>query len=438
MTTEACAHLAAEHEALIQFLYLAPVGLVQAGIDGEIAMINPVSAQLLMPLARDGSLANLFVALEGVAPELRHLCAAFAQPSGMICDGLHIHLNAGGAGVRRRPQVLSLSLLKLDGERLMAVLSDVSEQVRRERQLRQNDAWLNALLTSITDYALVGLDSAGRVNDWNPTIGRVTGHGDAIVGRPYSVLYPPGATTAEQVHDRLREADQNGWSLDEGPRLRADGSEFWASTMISPLPDGGHALRDAGEAGDAAYCMVVRDIGDKRAAIEHRRRSAFSDHLTGVANRRAFFEAAEMELARQRRTPRPTALVLIDVDRFKDVNDRHGHPGGDAVLRALGGLLAGAVRQVDVVARIGGEEFAVLLPSTTLDGAVAVAEQLRRLVAAQAVPFDGAQIACTVSAGVAASADEADTLDALMKRADRALYAAKANGRDRVERWTQP
>ncbi|WP_296952335.1 sensor domain-containing diguanylate cyclase [uncultured Massilia sp.] len=435
MSTEACAHLAAEHEALMQFLYLAPVGLVQAGVDGEIAMINPVSAQLLMPLARDGSLANLFVALEGVAPELRHLCATFAAPSGMICDGLHIQLHAGGAGDRRQPQVLSLSLLKLDGERLMAVLSDVSEQVRRERQLRQNDAWLNALLTSITDYALVGLDRAGRVSDWNPTIGRVTGHGEALVGRPYSVFYPPGATTAEQVHDRLREADQNGWSLDEGPRVRADGSQFWASSMISPLPDGDHALRDSG---DAAYCMVVRDISDKRDAIAQRRRAAFSDHLTGVANRRAFFEAAELELARHRRTPRPTTLVLLDIDRFKDVNDRHGHPGGDAVLRALGGLLAGAVRQVDVVARIGGEEFAVLLPSTTLEGAVAVAEQLRRLVAAQAVPYDDAQIRCTVSAGVAASDSEALGLDALMKRADRALYAAKANGRNRVECWTQP
>ncbi|MWN65557.1 hypothetical protein, partial [Escherichia coli] len=92
MDQDACAQLAAEHEALMQFLYLAPVGLVQTRSDGEIVMINPISAQLLMPLARDGNLANLFTALENVAPELRHLCAVFARPSGMICDGLHIHL----------------------------------------------------------------------------------------------------------------------------------------------------------------------------------------------------------------------------------------------------------------------------------------------------------------------------------------------------------
>jgi hypothetical protein len=81
VSSDAHAQLAAEHEALMQFLYLAPVGLVQTGIDGEIVMINPISAQLLMPLSRDGTLTNLFTALEDVAPELRHLCAVFARPA---------------------------------------------------------------------------------------------------------------------------------------------------------------------------------------------------------------------------------------------------------------------------------------------------------------------------------------------------------------------
>jgi diguanylate cyclase (GGDEF)-like protein/PAS domain S-box-containing protein len=424
------ARLAAEHEALIQFLYLAPVGLVQTAIDGEIVMINPISAQLLMPLSRDGSLTNLFSALEGAAPELRHLCTAFTRPSGMICDGLHIQLGSGTRG-KRMPQVLSLSLLKLDGGRLMAVLSDVSEQVRRERQLRQSDAWLSALLTSISDYALVGLDREGRVSDWNETIGRVTGFPPSVVGRPYSVFYPEDATTPEQVHDRLHEADANGWSLDEGPRRRADGSEFWASAMISPLPD-----REP-DSDEAAYCMVLRDISDKRDASDTRRRAMFSDHLTGVANRRAFFEAAELEVARSSRMPRTTALVLIDADHFKRINDRYGHPGGDSVLRQLGALLSNTFRQVDVVARIGGEEFAVLLPSSTLAGAAAVAERLRQLVAEQRVDFDGATITYTISAGVAAAdADGQLDLDTLMKRADAALYAAKAGGRNRVECWS--
>jgi diguanylate cyclase (GGDEF)-like protein/PAS domain S-box-containing protein len=435
MTADAEAHarLVAEHEALMQFLYLAPVGLVQTAADGEIVMINPISAQLLMPLQRDGNLVNLFDALAGVAPELRHLCATFGRPSGMVCEGLHIQLDGAGARANKRaPQVLSLSLLKLDGTRMMAVLADVTEQVRRERQLRQNDAWLNALLTSITDYALVGLDEQGRVSKWNETIARVTGHGESVVGQPYAVFHPPGATTPEQATDRLRDADQNGWSLDEGPRVRADGSEFWASAMISPLPDRDTILA---EPDDPAYCLVLRDVSDKREAYEARRRSLFCDHLTGVANRRAFFEAAELELNRNRRAPRPTALILVDADHFKRINDLHGHPGGDAVLRHLGQLLAATFRQVDVVARVGGEEFAVLLPSSSLDGAVAVAERLRQLVAGKPVAFDGAHIACTISAGVAVCDGEQLGLDILMRRADQALYAAKAAGRNRVERW---
>jgi diguanylate cyclase (GGDEF)-like protein len=162
----------------------------------------------------------------------------------------------------------------------------------------------------------------------------------------------------------------------------------------------------------------------------------FCDDLTGVANRRAFFEAAELELTRNRRTPRPTALILFDADNFKQINDRHGHPAGDCVLRQLGMALSSTFRQVDVVARVGGEEFAVLLPSSTLAGAAAVAERLRELVASQPVMCDGVPVACTVSAGIAAI-EEGETidLDTLIKRADLALYAAKARGRNRVECW---
>jgi diguanylate cyclase (GGDEF)-like protein/PAS domain S-box-containing protein len=386
-----------------------------------------------MPLARAGELANLFDALQDVAPELRQLVGVFGLASGMVCDGLHIHLGPGALHARRAPQVLSLTLLKLDGERLMAVLLDVTEQVRRERQLRHNEAWLNALLTSITDYALVGLDHQGRISAWNETIGRVTGHDASVVGSPYSVFHPADSITPEQVRDRLVDADQNGWQLDEGARVRADGSQFWASAIISPLPD-----RDPldGEPDAPAYCMVVRDISDKREAIEGRRKSVFCDHLTGVGNRRAFFEAAELELTRNRRQPRPTSLIVLDADHFKRINDVHGHPGGDAVLRELGQLLSATFRQVDIVARVGGEEFAVLLPSCPLSGALAVAERLRAQVARRTVAFDGVDIGYTISAGVAACDGEQLNLETLMKRADRALYAAKAGGRNRVQPWT--
>ncbi|WP_229467223.1 sensor domain-containing diguanylate cyclase [Massilia sp. Mn16-1_5] len=424
--------LRAEHEALMQFLYLAPVGLVQAGIDGEIVMINPISAQLLMPLSPDGCLTNLFTALEGVAPGLRLQCAQYPQPNGMVFEGLHIHLRAEER--RGVPQILSFTLLKLDEARIMAVIQDVTAEVRRERQLRQSDAWLNAILTRISDYALAAIDREGRLCDWNDSIARVTGFGEHIVGSPYSIFYPPDAMTGEHLLDRLREADANGWSMDEGLRLRADGSQFWCSALIAPLPDR-EAFGDDPSA--PAYCLILRDISDKRAATEKRRQAAFCDHLTSLANRRAFFEAAELELERAAHTPRSLALIVFDADHFKQVNDRYGHPAGDRVLCDLANVLRDTFRAVDTVARLGGEEFAVLLPSTGIDQALASAERLRLAVSTRLVAADGAEIAYTVSAGVAVlDATAEGNIDLLIKRADEALYIAKAQGRNRVASWT--
>ncbi|WP_338771355.1 diguanylate cyclase [Massilia sp. METH4] len=420
--------LAAEHEALMQFLYLAPVGLVQARGDGEITLSNPISAQLLMPLSRDGCLDNLFTALQDVAPEVRNLCEQFTAPRGRICDGLHIHLHGGG---RRTPGILSLSIVKLDPSRLMAVLQDVTLQVQRDRQLRQSDAWLNALLASVADYALVSLDREGRIEQWNDSIGRVTGFSESVVGQPYAVFEPEDTTTPERARDLLREADDSGWSLDEGLRMRADGTPFWGSAMITPLPERDPLAPDT----EAAYCLVLRDITDRRDASESWRQAVFSDHLTGVANRRGFFHAAELELGRARRFPRPVSLALFDLDHFKRVNDAHGHPVGDAVLREFAQALRNAFRAVDVVARLGGEEFAVLLPSTETEQACAVAKRLLATVEGLTVRVDGVAVAFTVSAGVAGWKPRLGGIDDLLKRADRALYAAKADGRNRVVCW---
>ena len=438
MTDQPSPEIGDELEALMQFLYLAPVGLVQTALDGTICMINPVSAQLLMPLSRDGNLTNLFAALEGVAPALRHLCADFLPSQGMVCDGMYIPLSAD-RGSKSTSKVLSLSVVKLDDTRLMAVLSDVTVQVRRERELKHTDAWLNAILTNITDYAMFRLDGLGRIAVWNESIGRMMGYApEALVGQPYSIFSPPEATTPEHLLDQLREADENGWSLNEGFRLRADGSQFWGSAMISPLPDQGPSPGDDGEREGLApaYCLIIRDISDKRDANERQRKATYCDYLTGLANRRAFFEAAELELERRKLSTRPTAMILFDADHFKAVNNRFGHPAGDAVLCHLAAALSATFREVDVVARVGGEEFAVLLPSTDLAGAAAVANRLRTLVETTAVMVDGEPIRYTVSAGVAAMDYSLTGLDGLMRRADQALYAAKARGRNRVDCWT--
>jgi diguanylate cyclase (GGDEF)-like protein len=159
-------------------------------------------------------------------------------------------------------------------------------------------------------------------------------------------------------------------------------------------------------------------------------REARNDPLTGLLNRRGFLAAAEVELARAVRTGAPLSVLAVDVDHFKRLNDGFGHPAGDAALEALGRLLLGLARGHDLVARTGGEEFALLLPGTDLPAAVHVAERLR-----QAVHQLRAARPLTVSIGVDVLDPQQGEreLDDLLLGADRALYRAKDDGRDRVQ-----
>ncbi len=171
----------------------------------------------------------------------------------------------------------------------------------------------------------------------------------------------------------------------------------------------------------AVMMCHARVLSDTAWAAEH-------DHLTGAPSRRAFFDAAGRELSRARRHGAGLGLLLLDADHFKRINDTYGHGVGDEVLRDLVRRTQLAIRKIDYCARLGGEEFAVLLPDATAETAVAVAERLR---AALDRPAQAGSAAYTVSIGLA-MLEEGESLDGLMARADAALYAAKEGGRNRV------
>ncbi|AWB06705.1 GGDEF domain-containing protein (plasmid) [Azospirillum humicireducens] len=162
------------------------------------------------------------------------------------------------------------------------------------------------------------------------------------------------------------------------------------------------------------------------------RDAALSDPLTGLANRRAFFGAIDREVAGALRQHTPMSLLMLDIDHFKEVNDARGHDAGDAVLVALSRVLLRGVRQSDLVARFGGEEFAILLPCTPVEGAFLLAERLRCAVRDSGIEHDGTVLHVTVSIGVSSLTRNADRPDSLIKAADIALYRAKSDGRDRV------
>lgn len=167
--------------------------------------------------------------------------------------------------------------------------------------------------------------------------------------------------------------------------------------------------------------------------FEERERQAVTDTLTGLYNRRAFFDTAEKEVVRARRYQRPLSLILFDIDHFKAVNDTYGHLIGDQVLRVLSSRVKKAVRSTDFVCRYGGEEFLVLMPECDRDEALAMAERLRQIASEMTVVTAGGSLSLTISLGVASlSSDGDESVEALINRADRAMYEAKAAGRNAV------
>ena len=419
--------LKSDYESLLQFLYMAPVGLVQMQANGDIAMINPCSAQLLLPIAPDGDLSNLFKTLEDIAPELQSLCANFSKKRGQICDSLRVQLTAGIPG-KEDAKFLAFTLLKLGADRIMAVITDITLLVKRERQLQHNEAWFNAIFTDVSEYAIASLDCEGIIERWNVSMERLTKFEEVDVeGQSYGVFFPEDATNQERLKDRLMEADQNGWDLLESWCLRKDGSRFWGSSIISPLVDAYREPLDP-----ARYSLIIRDIDEKRTSTEDIIKASFNDHLTGISNRRAFFEVAGVEFERWKKRPRPLSLLTIDADHFKKVNDTYGHATGDEVLKHLSKILQDSVRTMDLVARLGGEEFGALLPSTDLEGAVKIAERIRATIAESEFEVDGHVIRYTVSIGVSAVDEQVTGVDMLLKLADDALYVSKHQGRNRV------
>ena len=283
-----------------------------------------------------------------------------------------------------------------------------SRVAERTRELEAARAFAESLVETLPNPVWYE-DCSGRLRLFNQAFARLFAVTPADwLGRPAAQLLPPplaGAGTApdREVEVEIEVADGRRWMF---ARRGKDG-----------------------------VVGTLTDITERRE-MEHRlRRLATVDDLTGALNRRAFFAAATGELDRAGRYGGPLSVLMVDLDHFKRVNDRFGHAVGDRALRLVGQALRDALRDLDLLGRLGGEEFGVLLPETPLAGAIEAAERLRQAVAAVPVPLDdpdAAPLTLTISLGVASRRVGERGLDPMLSRADAALYRAKAEGRDRV------
>jgi diguanylate cyclase (GGDEF)-like protein len=181
--------------------------------------------------------------------------------------------------------------------------------------------------------------------------------------------------------------------------------------------------------------LVQIDV-QKKQIVSHMS-EALADPLTGLGNRRAFDAELSRRIAQCHRQRKPLSLLILDIDRFKAVNDTYGHQTGDAILKRVAEVLADTARHMDVTARIGGEEFAIILPESDIAEASAAAERQRLAIEERTFTFDGKDLHITTSIGLASAQPDDDPLS-LVKQADAALYAAKEAGRNRCYRQGEP
>lgn len=245
------------------------------------------------------------------------------------------------------------------------------------------------------------------------TIGRVEGVG---------IVVP--VESVSRRHACIEVGREHAWAVDLGSTN---------GTYVNDIPITRQMLSsgDLVRVGDVIFKFLA---GHHVEAAYHEEiyRLAIRDGLTSIANNRYLHEFLERECARARRHGRKLSVIMLDIDHFKQINDRHGHLTGDDVLRGLAQLLATRVRRDELVARYGGEEFCLILPETGVDGALAYAEILRDLVERHTFESDGNLLKLTISAGVASFSSDMHSPMDLLRAADEALYRAKSGGRNRV------
>ncbi|MBC6942730.1 MAG: diguanylate cyclase [Xanthomonadales bacterium] len=304
---------------------------------------------------------------------------------------------------------------------MIGISHDITDKKRLEDKVRMHKELLDTVLGNVD--ALVYMKGADRRFLYvNPATARVFGKTpEQVIGRLDSELMPQEA--ADRFWDKDRRIFASGQRHAGEESLHdADGvlRHYWSVMM--PL---------AAYEGQPALIGLSTDITELHALKEELRRQAKTDILTGLDNRRSFFERAEEEYSRCRRHGHALSLVAIDIDHFKRINDVFGHPVGDLVLQDFAGRCRAALREEDLCARTGGEEFCVLLPEIGLDAAHQLAERLRDIVASDPAPAAQPVARLTISLGVASLGEGDSGFGSLFSRADRMLYLAKERGRNR-------
>jgi diguanylate cyclase (GGDEF)-like protein/PAS domain S-box-containing protein len=400
-----------------------PVAVIRLGRSGRIDMLNPKAVRLLHDLQIEMVGAEGTAILDALWPGLGAHWTATAGRIGEVVPAQRISPSRPNCPAMH----LQVQLVRPDHQSTMLVLEDVTVAVEQERDAMRQRMRLGVVLENMQGYCAAMLDDKGRVAEWNPSIGRMLGIQEAqIVGRPLLdqlvvddglLPEPPDFPTVE-----LAVALQ-GWCRLRAPWRHGEGQTVWGDCIVTPVVEKSGLT--------SGYVAVIRDVTEERLHTQGLIETALLDPLTGIGNRRGFEQEMQALESRPHGATDPCAAVLVDIDHFKRVNDSYGHDAGDAVLKAVALCLTSTVRDTDILARFGGEEFVLWLPGANAATAETLAERLRLSIAAITVEHQGRVIAVTASFGVAQQIP-GESRASVLVRADTALYAAKREGRNRV------
>ena len=312
------------------------------------------------------------------------------------------------------------------------IARDITERKQAEQIVRASEEFTHLVLGAVGD-GIVGMDTEGKVTFANPAVFTLLGYSaEQLIGQPMHPLvhyaYPDGRDFPRAECSMYRTShDGQPRRVNNEVLWRKDGAALPVEYNTTPVVKDGQIVGSV---------IVFRDITERKESEETIWKQANFDVLTGLPNRHMFHDRLEQELKKARRTGRPLALMLIDIDNFKEINDRMGHAKGDLLLVEAARRIGDCVRLSDTVVRLGGDEFMVILPELDdIDNTERIAQSVIRNISE---PFqsNGEAVHVTCSIGITLYPNDADGIEGLYKNADQAMYAAKTQGRNRHSYFT--
>ena len=406
-------------------------GVIVCDAQGDMLLVNPSAERMLKlnePLTRLAQVKAVHARDQGSRSSLRvwHQHPLARALGGQSVSNYELSLYDRNRGLSVTLNHSSAPLRDSAGEIIGAVdvFRDVTDSHRALQELQRAEEHFRLLVEGTTDYAIFMLDRDGQVVSWNPGAERILGfRKDEILGRSFATFFTAEDQARGEPMRKLRQAMTDGRSEEDSWRVRKDGQRFWCTGVLGALHDTTGKVK--------GFVEIMRDNTERRIAEQNVYFLANHDPLTGLANRARFLEKLHEALLNADRDNTGCALVLLDLDRFKSVNDTLGHHAGDLLLKTVAQRLLRCVRETDTVARLGGDEFVVILTRIKSQEAVElIAENILREMG-KPCEIEGHTINSGASIGIVFYPNDGNEVGDLLQKADLAMYRAKSSGRNR-------